>query len=143
MSTVSDIIARLAGAGTPFALVEGAAELAAVTDRPEASPAAFVFVAREASADNETFTGPVEQRCERDIAVAVFTENLSDDTGAAAAADIETLKAFVRGRLLGWTPPEENEPMTHVSGEIVQAAGGAVWFEDVFSSPTYLREVQP
>ena len=141
MSAVAEIIALIRDAAdTPFAMVQGAAQLAQVTDKPRAMPAAFVLAGREASGENPYGTGTIEQRMERDIAVVIVTADLSDAQGATAAGDIEALKAWVRGNLVGFLPSDAEEVTTHVNGEIVQASGGTVWFEDVFSSPTYLRE---
>ena len=90
MSAVAEIIALLRdSAGTPFAMVQGAAQLAQVTDKPRAMPAAFVLAGREASGENPYATGTIEQRMERDIAVVIVTEDLTDDQGATAVGDIE------------------------------------------------------
>ncbi|MBI1246160.1 MAG: hypothetical protein GC202_14255 [Alphaproteobacteria bacterium] len=138
MTTVDEIRTRL-GSLNLFKTVEGAAELAAVKDKPKASPVAYVFVGREQSGENTRGTGGVLQRVERDISVVIVTSNLSDRLGAAAAAEIEALKTSVRASLIGWTPASMVEPLTHVNGELVEARDGFVWFEDVFSAPSYLE----
>jgi len=141
MSTIAEIKARLAGTGTPFRLVEGATALAQLKDdRPNAMPAAFVLIAKEATDDNERMTGTVLQRSERDVMVVIVTEDLADPLGDAAADALESLKTFVRGKLLGFVPTDMVEPITHVAGEVVEARAGAVWFEDTFSAPIYLKE---
>lgn len=140
MSTIDEVKGRLNEAGTPFALVKGAADLAAVKDMPTALPAAYVLIAREATAENDRATGPVSQRVERDLMVVIVAQDLSDPEGGAAADLVETLKSHVRGKLIGFVPTDMSEPITHVAGEMVQAAGGAVWFEDVFSAPFRLTE---
>lgn len=139
MSVVADIIARLLVAPTPFALVEGAAAFAQVKDIPPATPAAFVLPLRDASDDNERATGGHLQRNEADIGVVIIASNLTGHRGADAVEDIETLKTFVRTRLTGWQAAAAVAPLGHVSGELVRARGGAVWFEDVFSATTYLE----
>ena len=140
MTRNASIIARLEEDGTPFAMIEGAARLADVDDRPNATPACFVVTIEEASAENERATGPVLQRMEADIAVVIITNNLTDRNMGQAATDIEELKAWVRGKLLGFVPDGADEPMEHVSGELVKARGGTVWFEDRFGVATYLEE---
>lgn len=139
MSVVAEIIDRLLQAPTPFALVEGAAGLAQVKDIPPASPAAFVIETEDASAENERATGGHLQRNEADIAVVLVASNFADPRGAAAAGDVEALKAFVRSRLIGWSAPSAEEPLGHVGGKLTRARGGAVWFEDVFSATTWLE----
>ncbi|MDQ0454715.1 phage tail terminator protein [Rhizobium paknamense] len=136
---VFEIIDRLKQAGTPFVIVEGANELAQVKDRPGNAPAAYVFVSGEASEDNQRATGPILQRTAVDISVVIITENAG---GAEdAARDIETLKAFARNRLLGFTPADA-EPLEHITGRLQQAKDGMVWFEDVFGTAFY-QEEQP
>lgn len=139
MNLVQMIIGRLDDPGTPFRVVGGAAGLAALEQRRTRTPAAFVMVAEEASGANERMTGPVLQRLEADIAVVLVLENLGDPRGQAAAEDIEALKAFVRGKLIGFQPDAAVDPMEHVSGELLKVRGGAVWAEERFSCATYLE----
>ena len=131
-----EFIERLKGPGTPFAMVEGAAAFSAVDKRPDATPAAFVFVRSEASGDNERID-TVLQRIETDVAVVIVADNPTDRYMGAAAADIDTLKDWVRGRLVGHII--DCEAVEHVSGELVAASGGVVWYEDVYSIAGYLE----
>lgn len=140
MSTVGEIKLGLLGAGTPFKLVRGAAQLASVKDRPDALPAAFVLVTREVTAENGRLTGGVLQRCERDVAVVIVCEDLSDIDGDAAADELEGLKTYVRGQLIGFKPTDMVDVITHVSGEVIEARAGCAWFEDTYSAPIYLKE---
>lgn len=133
---VFDVRDKLRAAGSPFALVEGANELAEVKDRPPATPAAYVFVNNEASAENQRLTGRILQRCQIDISVVIVTENSSGAEGAAR--DVETLKSWVRAQLLGFEPTDA-APMEHVAGQIQSAKDSMVWFEDVFGTATYLE----
>ncbi|MFH1796268.1 MAG: hypothetical protein ABIF45_17400 [Pseudomonadota bacterium] len=143
MSVVSEIIARLSPeTGGVFAIVEGAGGWAAVSDSvPTAMPAAYVVSLREASDKNERITGRVLQHLEADIAVILVTDNVSDAIGGAAAGDIEALKAWVRGRLLGFTPASAADPLVHVSGELLKTKNGVVWHEEVYGASTYLEEL--
>lgn len=138
---IEEIIARIAGTGTPFAMVEGANELAEVKDRPNSIPAAFVYTATEASKPNERMSGRVLQRTEIDVAVVIVTENLAGRIDAAR--DIEVLKLWVRNALVGFQPPSASDPMEHAVGQIQQVRDGMVWFEDVFATATYTKETQP
>lgn len=142
MSLVSDVIARLQAIDPPvFAIVDGAIGLATLKGVPDAVPAAYVFVKEEASAPSERMTGPVLQRVETDLAVLIIAGNVSDAQGAAAAGDLEALKAAVRGALIGYVPEATNgEPVQHVSGQLAQFRGGYAWHEDLYSAATYLEE---
>ena len=82
----------------------------------------------------------VQQRLQRDVMVLMVTEDLADPLGDAAADALESLKSYVRDRLIGFVPSDMVDPITHVGGEVVEAGNGAVWFEDTFSAPTYLQE---
>ncbi len=136
---MQSIIDRLMASGTPFAMGGGAGELADVTDRPNALPAVFVYVSREASAPNEHIN-IISQRTAVDFAIVIVTENLSQDNNAAAASDIESLKTYVRSQLLGFKPTGMTDLLEHVDGEMQQALGGVVWFEDVFTGAYYLEK---
>lgn len=142
MSVVSEIIARLSPAtGAVFAIVDGAAAWAEVSASvPTAMPAAYVVTLREAAEANQRATGPVLQHLEADIAVILVTSNVSDAIGGAAAGDIEALKAWVRGRLIGFTPASAADPLVHVSGELLKTKNGVVWHEEVYGASTYLEE---
>lgn len=135
---VAEIIERLrARTGSPFALVEGAAELASLGNaQPTALPAAYIYTAEEAASENERLNG-VLQRLEIDVAVVVIAGNVSDATGGAAASDIESLKRFVRSALVGWEPPSADDVVTIVGARIVRVRDGAVWCEMTFATALY------
>ncbi|MFD1330256.1 Gp37 family protein [Mycoplana ramosa] len=136
---IASILARLQQSGTPFRLAGSAAELADVKDRPAQTPAVYVYVAREKSAPNERVNGFL-QRTEVDLGVVIVTSNLSGNNNAAASAELDQAKAYVRKQLLGFVPAGTEEPLEHVEGELQQALSGTVWFEDVFSTAYYLKE---
>lgn len=135
-----EIIGRLL-AITPaaFALVEGAAELAALPGNPIVTPAAYVWIDNEAAADNE-LVNAVRQRVEVDVSVLVIATDVSDRQGASAAAFIETLKASVRTALVGWEPPSAEDIITFGEAKIVRIRDGAVWCEMTFVTAYYLGD---
>lgn len=141
MSTIPEMKARLLEQPTPFTFVKGATALASVKDKPPGVlPVAYVLSAKEVSDANARATGPVRQRQERDVMVVIVHEDLGDADGDAVQDELEDLKAFVRARFIGFKPTDMVDVITHVGGEVVQAAAGCVWFEDTFSAPTYLKE---
>lgn len=142
MTPVEAIIERLRDASeTPFALVERIGDLAALKERPNAMPAAYVLTMEEVSGDNERDTGPVLQRIESDIGVIIVAENVSDAKAGAAAAEIEEVKAWTRRRLLGFVPDAATgEPVTHVAGKLVKVSGGCVWWGETFGLASFITE---
>lgn len=139
---IQSIIDRLMETGTPFAISGGAAEIADVKDRPTALPAVFVFISDERSGENQRFGSGVLQRTQATISVVMVTENLSALNNAAAVDDIDSLKAYCRRKLLGFIPAGANDPdpMEHLAGELQQALGGTVWFEDAYTTAYHLME---
>lgn len=141
MSLIAEIIARLSPPDAPaFAIVEGAAEFASINGVPTAMPAAYVMTLREASSENQRMTGRVLQRSVIDVAVVIITSNVSDVSGGAVSTDIEALKAWVRGQLIGFEAPSSDTPIEHISGELLKAKNGVVWHEEVFGAENYLTE---
>lgn len=140
-ASIAAVIASLQVSGSPFAIVEGATEFATVSSkRPTASPAAFVLVKEEAGGENERMTGGTLQRLEADLAVVIFTENVSDPIGGGSGSDLEALKDYARGQLVGLEPAGAVEPMEFISGELLAARGGGVWHEEIYSLVTYLEK---
>lgn len=134
---VGGVIARLEAANV-FALVEGAAELAALQDAaPPASPAAYVFIDEEAAEPNDRLNA-VLQRVEVDLSVVLMTTDVSDATGGAGAAEIEALKAAVRAALVGWTPAAGDDVVTYVGARLVRARNGVVTVEMTFAAAFYV-----
>lgn len=136
---ITEIRQRLLMEGTPFAIVEGAVALAQVKDFPPATPAAYVFMVRDASEPNSRMNGPVMQRTAADIAVVIVFEQLAEPLGDPAADELETIVAWVRACLLGFGG-STFEPLEHVSGELVQSKGGAVWQQETFGTAYYQEE---
>lgn len=142
MSVVSEIIARLQpDEGPRFAIVAGIASFGALDGRPPtAVPAAYVFTLREESAPNARMTGSMLQQLDSMIGVVIVTGNVSDAVGGAASADVENLKDWVRGQLIGFQAPSAQAPIEHVSGEILKTKNGYVWWEEAYAATSYIEE---
>ena len=137
---VAEIQARLVDrCQSSFVIIGDAIGLAAVSNRPPASPAAYVIPIRDVSGDNSRMTG-VLQRTEMDVGVVIIVDNVSDDLGAAARQDLEVLKDAVRTALIGWQPASAEDVITHVSGELTNAKGGTVWWEEQFAAAYYQED---
>lgn len=141
MNLDAAIVARL-GEISPatFSTVGLAADFAAIERNMPTTPAAFVLIKSEVSAPTDRVTGLVLQVCQVDVAVVIVTENVADPLGAAASTDMTDLKRAVRKALIGWMPACAEQPIEHVSGELLKARNGVIWHEDVFSTAVYLEE---
>ncbi|QND45202.1 hypothetical protein HB780_05455 (plasmid) [Rhizobium lusitanum] len=138
---IPEMQARLRTApDTPFRLVAGATALAQVKDRPVTMPAAFVIPLEDASEPNSRMAGPVLQRTQADVGVIIICENMSDPLGQAVTDDLTELKKFVRRNFIGFVPNERCDPVEHVSGSILRARSGTVWFQDIFATAYYQEE---
>jgi tetrahydromethanopterin S-methyltransferase subunit G len=135
----AETIARLkAEMPNAFGIVEGAAAFAALgTAKPKAVPAAYVFTDEEAAEANERLDG-VSQRVETDVGVVLITSDVSDRRGAAASADVETLKRDVIAALVGWRPDSADDVMTYVGARLVRAREGLVTLEMTFATAFYV-----
>lgn len=137
---IAEVQARLRVSGSPFRLVGGATALAQVKDRPTALPAAFVLPLQEASEPNSRLSGPVLQKTAADIGVVIICENVADPKGGTTNDVLTDLKKWVRKQLIGFEPVDGADPMEHVSGAIIKALSGAVWFQDIFGTAYYQEE---
>ena len=136
---IQSILNRLMESGTPFAISGGAAALADVKDAPLAFPAVYAFTSEERSTENERIN-TVLQRTVATIGVVIVTKNVSAINHVAAATDIEELRRYCRRKLLGFIPVGAADPMEHAAGELQQALGGTVWFEDAYTTAYYIEE---
>lgn len=137
---IADILARLMEPETPFKMSGAAGSLSDIKDAPRAVPAVFGYISAEKSEPNERATGRIMQRTRIDVSIVIVTRNLSKSDNGLAATDIDPLKAKVRSRMIGWQPTDDHDPIEHVEGELIQAVGGYVWFEDVYTTATYTEE---
>ncbi|PZR89642.1 MAG: hypothetical protein DI537_20570 [Stutzerimonas stutzeri] len=136
---IAEAKARLLVAGTPFALVEGTLALSQVKDRPAAMPAAYVFPVRSASAANQRATGGVLQETGEDFGVIIIFENLSAPVSDPATDELEQLYGWVRKQLVGFVIDGDHDPIEHISGELVRAVGGIVWWKEEFGTAHLLE----
>lgn len=131
---VAPWVARLQEAGTPFLQVAGAAELeAAMVGGLKSNQAAFVIPLAHGAAPNERVNA-VYQRIPYAVGVVIVVRNLQDAQGGKAQASLDTCWNWVKGKLLGWVPTTDHEPVEYEGGRMVALANGFLWWQDDWSS---------
>lgn len=138
---IQSIIDRLQEPGTPFAIAGDVAALADVKDAPLACPAVYVFESGDQSSENQRVE-KVLQLTVVTIGVVIVTKNVSTINNAAARAEITQLRKYCKRKLIGFMPAGAEDPMEHRAGELQQAMGGTVWFEDAYATSYYIEEEQ-
>lgn len=130
---ISEICNLLLAPGTPFALVDGVVAMAQLTDRPPAMPAAYVLALGSASSENQYATGFLQHTAE-DVGVVIIFENLSTPLGDPGTDELEALLKWVRGQLAGAVIDDDFDALEHISGDLVKARGGVVWWQERFGT---------
>lgn len=134
----SAVIARLAAQLSGFVVVAGAADLDAAIETAPAAPAAYVLPLAESAAESDLAT-LVHQRLVQEFAVVIVVANLRDARGAAAAAELTARRAAVRAALLGWVmDAATGEPVTFVTGRLLQFRDARLWWSDEYRVMTDL-----
>lgn len=139
---IDAVIARLKECAPSLKSVESAAELAALTVAPplHRMPAAYVIPLAERAGDNLAATLVTRQRVATQIGVVlVVAGRIADAKGGAQVVAIQTPREEIRAALLGWEPVAGHEPLQYVGGELLEFAGGAVWWQDDFATAYHIR----
>lgn len=141
------IEARLKATVTlPRFLVAGAATYAAVQAlQGFVSPSAYVLRAKESS---PSAPPGAPHRAGRQVAVvqfavAVVGRNYRDQTGAAAADDIDNLVGAIRAGLIGWTPAANGgRPVQWLQGDLLDYDHQRALWLDVFQTQHFIGQGQ-
>lgn len=132
---IAETITRLTAIDNAFKLVEGAAALeAAMRAKPTAMPAAYVIPLRESGNRSPTYSR-TRQRVATTFGVVYALANVADAKGAAAQADLTTLRGQTFGSLLGWSPTGA-DPLEFDSGALLALKDGVLWWQDAFRTQT-------
>lgn len=137
---IAATITRLQGQRPPFAIVEGAAQFAAISTEPPAYPAAYVLPLAETASPNTHATGGILQEVSVSVAVVILCRAAQTPSGAAAIADLAALRLAVRDALLGWAPDGASDGYEFSGGELLRAVAGSVWWQDTFTALYHLRK---
>jgi hypothetical protein len=138
---IAETIARLQELVPTLKLVGGAAGFQKASEtNPAATPAAFVFLARDVAGPNPV-APDVHQRVDAEIAVVLVIKNISDAQGNAASQDMETLRREVKAVLLGWPPATGYDALERGPGNLLAFRDGHLWWQDIYKTAYYDRSV--
>ncbi|NYZ12887.1 hypothetical protein HL658_10015 [Azospirillum sp. RWY-5-1] len=140
MIRLSTIVARLAPPATTLGLVQGAAELRAVTQAPPAHllPAAWVVPVGDVAGAARVVNAP-RQSLTATFGVVLAVADRSDPRGAAAADALTDVRRMVLSALLGWMPEGADGPCAFGGGEVLELETAALWWIDRYTVPLHLR----
>lgn len=132
------LIARLQAQCPGFKFVGGAMDLSESAIQAVVFPAAFVIPLAESATPN-IMLGTQDQTLEQTWGVVICLKAMRT-TAQDQTAELQTLRAAVRSALTGWTPaPDTTEPFDFASGQLLDASGGSLLWQDDFTRATYYR----
>lgn len=135
---LTPVINRLRTLLVGFKTVGSAVDLDAAIGGLVAVPAAFVMPLSESATANDLLQ-QTSQRITSLFGVVLCVSNKRDSTGAAALADLTSLRGQVRAALVGWIPDAATaEPVHYSSGQLLRLDGdGRLWWVDQFDLTTF------
>lgn len=119
-----------------FRQVGGAAEFGALADSASPAPCAFVLHLGDDAGTKEPFTSGL-QLVARMYGVILCVRNVRDAAGAAAAADLASIRKLLFDRLVGWEPFGGAEPLRFARGRLLKFEAGVQWWQDDYLTSFY------
>lgn len=105
-----------------------------------ALPAAAVIPLTESGSDNQFATGMVSQRLTWQFGIVLAVKNVSDQTGGAAADDLETLRDSVKLAIVGWKHPDADRAAIFVRGNLISFDNATLWWLDRYQIQSHYRK---
>lgn len=138
---LGDIAARLKAMVPALRDVKGIADYAALTGTPPAHllPAAYVVLLDETAQPSATSPYVMQLVTVRMGIMLVVQGAQADATGGAAAQSLSGLRAAVRQALLGWRPAGAEGGLEYVSGDLMELAGGCLFWADTYQTDVTYR----
>lgn len=131
---IAEIAVRLKAQSASLKLVGGAVDFAALQKAPPAIvPAAWVVPLSERPQANVVTVG-VAQRVEAGIGIVVAVRHLGDARGGGAVDVLESLRAEIRGALLGWSPAAGIDRLVSTGGDLLGFEDGLAWWMESFAT---------
>lgn len=141
MIVIDPVVARLRErAAKVLRFVGGAVDLAAAQDDIKQVPAAFVLPMSEEAGQNEIIGG-VQQAVRMRFAVMVAIRNVADPRGEAAIDELVAARSAVLDALINWLPAGATQPIEFGGGQVAAVTDRYLWWQDEFTTNTYLRSV--
>lgn len=124
-------------------MVEGAAEWAGLATSPPAArtPCAYVLPASFEPGPNGLAGGAVRQAVQQTVAVMIVVSSLRDARGEAAVQALEPVFLAVVTALHGWKPSPADTALLLGAGELLDASGGLVVWQQQFTSERLFTKV--
>jgi hypothetical protein len=136
------LIDRLRTKCTGFKFIGGAMDLGESTLQAVNFPAAFVVPLVESAGPNQML-GTHDQQVSQTWGVVICIKNIRT-TALDQSAALHTLRASVRDALTGWTPtPDTEAPFDFASGQLLDAEGGSLLWQDDYTRATHYRNPNP
>lgn len=138
---IEQTVERIKSTVPALRLVGRAAEFQAAAERnPAVTPACFVVPMLEQPGPSMA-ASVMQQQITATVGIIFVVRNLSDVAGAAAGAELETLRRAVREQLYGWAPAPGLDPFERGTGHLLTFRDGHVWWQDLFITSYYDRSV--
>lgn len=122
---IDDNVTELHGA------VYGAAELAAVKENSQRTPAAWVIPVAD-DAGNNVLLNAVSQRITERIGVVFAVRNVSDKRGETAHNALRTIRRAVKDTLIGWLPDPDEDEVVFSRGRLIDFSNRVIWWQDEY-----------
>ncbi len=139
---VGQVVDRLRAQVSGLRSIGGAADFAAVVDRPGALPAAFVLLAREDARPKEGGSAIAIQAIDVKFGVVLALQHYrTSERGAAQTDALQALIAEVRTALIGWLPTGDGPQLatTLVSGQLLRYDQATVWWQETYATRYWSR----
>jgi hypothetical protein len=121
--------------------VDSAAEYAALEAPPAPArcPAAYVVELADQAGGNGLAAGGIRQLLTERLALVLIVASLRDARGAAAAAELRSVRHATRAALVGWAPDEAHDALLFGGGRLIAAERGYLVWQDEYSTRSVLR----
>lgn len=117
-------------------LVGNAADFQTAADaNPTAAPAVYVLQLEEVPEPSDVDV--IVQRVTAYMGIAFAVRNVADAKGAAARADLESMRANVKQLLYGWQPAEGYFPLERGRSSLLGFKNSHLWWQDIYVSAYY------
>jgi len=137
---LAPVIARIDAQMPTLKQITAAASVPLAIASLKTYPSACVVMPR-GNAGKNGLTNAVSQRVDDSFAVILAVKNVQDMFGAAAAAEMDTLRPLLTAALLGWTFDAGYDPIEYVGYQLVAYQDGLLFWSDHFLTRHTVRAI--